>query len=141
MFLCFSDGFLEDFLLTHVIFMPYNHLCPVLLSQYPCCFKSLHNNLIHATLGITLFLNLRNKVKTGNLQYRLDISVHLHWHALLFCKKKCFAISLVMFVSMYSYLIVALPQLNVDDEVVQEKTLKLSVTVECVCVSFPWRHV
>ncbi|XP_053373396.1 rap guanine nucleotide exchange factor 4-like isoform X2 [Mercenaria mercenaria] len=28
------DGFLEDFLLTHVIFMPCNHLCPVLLSHY-----------------------------------------------------------------------------------------------------------
>lgn len=30
----FRDGFLEDFLLTHVIFMPCNHLCPVLLSHY-----------------------------------------------------------------------------------------------------------
>jgi hypothetical protein len=30
-----SDNFLEDFLLTHVIFMPYNHLCPALMSQYP----------------------------------------------------------------------------------------------------------
>ncbi|XP_052272693.1 rap guanine nucleotide exchange factor 5-like [Dreissena polymorpha] len=29
------DGFLKDFLLTHVIFMPCNHLCPVLLSQNP----------------------------------------------------------------------------------------------------------
>ncbi|XP_052795915.1 rap guanine nucleotide exchange factor 4-like isoform X2 [Mya arenaria] len=28
------DGFLEDFLLTHVIYMPCNHLCPVLLSHY-----------------------------------------------------------------------------------------------------------
>ncbi|XP_064648532.1 rap guanine nucleotide exchange factor 4-like [Lineus longissimus] len=29
-----SDNFLEDFLLTHVIFMPYNHLCPALMSHY-----------------------------------------------------------------------------------------------------------
>ena len=30
-----SDSFLEDFLLTHVIFMPSNHLCPTLMAQYP----------------------------------------------------------------------------------------------------------
>ncbi|KAL3832511.1 hypothetical protein ACJMK2_024146 [Sinanodonta woodiana] len=29
-----SDAALEDFLLTHVIFMPTNHLCPTLLSHY-----------------------------------------------------------------------------------------------------------
>ncbi|KAK3603635.1 hypothetical protein CHS0354_017354 [Potamilus streckersoni] len=29
-----SDAVLEDFLLTHVIFMPTNHLCPMLLSHY-----------------------------------------------------------------------------------------------------------
>ncbi|XP_013390231.1 rap guanine nucleotide exchange factor 4 isoform X1 [Lingula anatina] len=29
-----SDTFLEDFLLTHIIFMPSNHLCPALLMHY-----------------------------------------------------------------------------------------------------------
>lgn len=29
------DSLLEDFLLTHVIFMPSNHLCPILMAQYP----------------------------------------------------------------------------------------------------------
>ena len=30
-----NDDFLEDFVLTHVIFMPYTRLCPALISQYP----------------------------------------------------------------------------------------------------------
>ena len=36
-----SDYFLEDFLMTHVIFMPTNKLCPALLSHYHA--KSYHN--------------------------------------------------------------------------------------------------
>ncbi len=30
-----TGSFLEDFVLTHVIFMPSNHLCPTLMAQYP----------------------------------------------------------------------------------------------------------
>ena len=45
-----ADTFLEDFLLTHIVFMSSKLLCPALLTQYPfennkattdenCCFK------------------------------------------------------------------------------------------------------
>ncbi|KAL4222766.1 Rap guanine nucleotide exchange factor 4 [Mactra antiquata] len=40
------DEFLEDFLLTHVIYMPCNHLCPVLLSQYPFIILNVYKHLI-----------------------------------------------------------------------------------------------
>lgn len=30
-----TDTFLEDFLLTHIVFMPSEKLCPALLQQYP----------------------------------------------------------------------------------------------------------
>ena len=36
----FSDTFREDYLLTHVIYMPANHLCPTLMAQYPYIKKS-----------------------------------------------------------------------------------------------------
>ncbi len=30
-----TDTFIEDFLLTHMVFMPSRQLCPQLLNQYP----------------------------------------------------------------------------------------------------------
>ena len=36
------DTFIEDFLLTHVIFMPDNHLCPTLMAQYPLIIRLNH---------------------------------------------------------------------------------------------------
>ena len=44
-----SDTFLEDFVLTHVIFMPSNHLCPTLMAQYPFHKKWYRNKNILET--------------------------------------------------------------------------------------------
>ena len=34
-----TDTFIEDFLLTHMVFMPSRQLCPQLLNQYPLLSK------------------------------------------------------------------------------------------------------
>lgn len=35
MYICFADSALDDFVLTHSVFIPNSRLCPVLMAQYP----------------------------------------------------------------------------------------------------------